>query len=169
MQRPLSSQGTSRESRHKDHCGMKRILFTSCPSPELQNPTTSTWTRDHRQKWLQTKAKWLDKVGLFLRVLGRGHNSWPHLPSQRKGLGEPTLALRGHPTYKPAMETSPLREKRWWPGEVVSVTQAQAEASGSFSPPWGPLAGGDLSSPPTVPVDVHTRDRGAGKSLAVLF
>ena len=65
MQRPLSSWGTSRELRHKAHCGMQRILFTSCPLAELQSehlhthmlPTASTWTRDHQQKWLQTKAK----------------------------------------------------------------------------------------------------------------
>ena len=37
MQRLLSSWGTSHESRHKAHCGMQRILFTSCPSSELQS------------------------------------------------------------------------------------------------------------------------------------
>ena len=45
-----SSWGTSPESRHKTHCGTQRILFTSCPSAELQNeylhnhgpPTAST-------------------------------------------------------------------------------------------------------------------------------
>ena len=177
MQRPLSSWGTSHELKHKAHCGMQRILFTSCPSAELQSedlhihglPTASTWTRDHQQKWLQIKAKWSDKAGPLLRVLGKGHNSWPHLPSQGKGLGEPTLSLWGHPTYTPAVETSPLREKCWWPGEVVSVSQAQAEASGSSCPPWAPWVGGDLSSPPTVPVEVHTGARGAGSSPAVLF
>ena len=101
MQRPLSSQGTSHESRHKAHFGMQRILFTSCPSAELQGkiytqmsfPTASTWTRNHQQKWSQTKAKCPDKARPHLRVLGRGHNSQPLLPSQENGLGEPTPAL----------------------------------------------------------------------------
>ena len=37
MQRPLSSQGTSPESRHKAHYATQRILFTSCLSAELQS------------------------------------------------------------------------------------------------------------------------------------
>ena len=37
MQRPLSSWGKSCELRHKAHCGTQRILFTSCPSAELQS------------------------------------------------------------------------------------------------------------------------------------
>ena len=105
MQRPLSSWGISRELRHKAHCGIQRILFTSCPLTELQSeglhthglPTASTWARDHQQKWLQTKAKWSDKAGPLQRVLRRGYNTRPHLPSQGKGLGEPTLALWDHP------------------------------------------------------------------------
>ena len=68
-------------------------------------PTASNWTRDHQKKWLQTKAKWPDKAGPLLRILGRGNNSQQHLPSQGKGLGESTLALWGHPTYTAAMET----------------------------------------------------------------
>ena len=105
-----SSQGTRPESRHKAQRRTQRILITSCPSAELKSedlykhvlPTASAWTRDHQQKWSQTEAKWPDKTGPLLRVLGRGHNSQPLLPSQGKRLGEPTLALWGHPTYTPA-------------------------------------------------------------------
>ena len=56
-------------------------------------PTASTWTRDHQQKWTQTKNKCPDKAGPHLRILGRGHNSQPLLPSEDRGLGEPTPAL----------------------------------------------------------------------------
>ena len=54
-------------------------------------PTASTWTRDHQQKWLQTKAKCPDKAGPHLRVLGRGHNSQLLLPSQETGKPTPGL------------------------------------------------------------------------------
>ena len=37
MLRPLSYWGTSPESRYKAHFGTQRVLFTSCPSAELQS------------------------------------------------------------------------------------------------------------------------------------
>lgn len=73
------AQGTSYESRRKAHCGMQRIPFTSCPSTELQSPTNSPLGPETIGKsgFRQSTSYWTRSV-IFLRVLGRGHNS--HTP-----------------------------------------------------------------------------------------
>ena len=125
-----SSLGTSLESRHKAQRGTQRILFTSCPSTELPSedlhkhvlPIASTWTRDHQQKWPQTKAKCPDKAGPFTRFPGKGHNPQPLHPSQGKGLGEPTLALRSPHLHTSSGDLTSQREAlmTWGGGLCVS-------------------------------------------------
>ena len=104
----------------------QRILFTSWPSAELQSEDSHKHVLpnlhlDQRPSVKpQTKDKWPDKTRPLLRVLGRGHNSQPLLPSQKKGLGEPTLALWGHPTYTPAGRdlTSQREALMTWGGDL---------------------------------------------------
>ena len=132
-------------------------------------PTASTWTRNHQQKWSQTKAKCPDKARPHLRVLGRGHNSQPLLPSQENRLGEHTPALWGHPTYTQASRdlTSQREALMTWggglcvsgPGRNFRFLLSTLRALGMRKPVL----------PTCSPHGGAHRGQGAGNSLPVLF
>ena len=163
--------------------GNQRILLTSSPSAEFQSEFKQT------RAFLQAPPgpETISKSGLrqrpneaflrvrrgpFLRVPGIIHNPPDHSsPLRGRDWANPPLLSEVTPlTHQQAgRDLISQGEGPWRPGEAASVSLAQAEASGSSSPPWGPWAGRDLSSPPAVPEKVHTGARRAGNSLFVLF
>ena len=125
MQRPPSSWGTSPESRHKAHFGTQRILLTPCPSVELPSedlhkyvPSYSLYLKPTQPaKVALDKGQWLDKASHFQGSQEANINPLHSAPLRGRDWVNPLWFSEVTPLTHQQVETSPLREKPWWPGE----------------------------------------------------